>query len=228
MTGALKNVIGATNEKRWLPHHRIGTPSQGGDICPDDAPTMTRLRESITQRLNSSRHGRLGYAALKPIYRVFGGIRRKAFGARALGSNIGEGDWWGNDTIWRTTVDVNVALRYADRDGHLCDVPQRSYLVLVDAMVCGDGEGPLHPAPKPVGAVIVSDDPAAADAVGAALAGFDWRRIPTIAHAGEQARPIGSAEGFHLVIDGKMSDEGSLPSFMFAPSIGWTGHIESD
>ena len=43
VTGALKILIGVINEKRWLPHHRVGTPAEGGDITPNDAPLDRNL-----------------------------------------------------------------------------------------------------------------------------------------------------------------------------------------
>ncbi|MBU1879729.1 MAG: DUF362 domain-containing protein, partial [Chloroflexi bacterium] len=35
VTLSLKNMVGITNEKRWLPHHRVGSPGHGGDLYAD-------------------------------------------------------------------------------------------------------------------------------------------------------------------------------------------------
>lgn len=36
ITVCMKNLVGINGNKNWLPHHRLGTPSQGGDQFADD------------------------------------------------------------------------------------------------------------------------------------------------------------------------------------------------
>jgi uncharacterized protein (DUF362 family) len=228
MTGALKNVIGMTNEKRWLPHHRVGTPAQGGDICPDDAPATRKVMEHLIQRANASRNGRLLYRVLIPGRRLARTVRTAVRGSARPASDIGEGNWWGNDTIWRTTLDMNVLARYGALDGTVGETPHRSWLAITDAILAGDGEGPLHPTPKPVGALLASLDPVACDVVATRLAGFDPARIPTAARAHEAARPLGINDPARIVVataDGTISPD-DVPSHAFRPSSGWRGHIE--
>jgi uncharacterized protein (DUF362 family) len=229
LTGALKNTIGVTNEKRWLPHHRVGTPAQGGDICPDGAPLWHKMGESMRQSANASRWGKPAFQVLKPSMRFMGFARRRLLGNGHAWADLGEGDWWGNDTIWRTTLDMNVLLRYGTRDGRVASEPQRSYLAVVDAVLAGEGEGPLCPVPKEVGVVLASQDPVACDLVAARLAGFDPSRIPTISRAAEAGRPLGTNDCDLVRIvsaGGELAPE-EVPVIPFEPSKGWKGYIEA-
>ena len=36
ITVCLKNLVGINGNKNWLPHHRVGTPAQGGDQFAED------------------------------------------------------------------------------------------------------------------------------------------------------------------------------------------------
>ena len=54
------------------------------------------------------------------------------------------GSWCGNDTIWRTVVDLNRILLWFDGDGKPRKVPRR-YLTIVDGIIAGEeayGTGP--------------------------------------------------------------------------------------
>src|SRR5205814_112247 len=57
VTLSLKNMVGATNEKRWLPHHRKGFPAHNGDMSPDDAPPDRKVKELIRDGISSHRFG---------------------------------------------------------------------------------------------------------------------------------------------------------------------------
>ena len=105
-----------------------------------------------------------------------------------------EGSWHGNDTIWRTCLDLNRALLYADRQGGMQATPQREELSIVDAVVAGQGEGPLAPDPLPTGAVFAVRNPAVGDFLGAHLLDFDPGKIPLLRHACDDMRwPICAA-----------------------------------
>ncbi|MGH9902982.1 MAG: hypothetical protein ACRD68_14345, partial [Pyrinomonadaceae bacterium] len=83
----------------------------------------------------------------------------------------------GNDTIWRTCLDLNRILIYGRADGTLSDVPQRRVLHLADAVVAGQGDGPLAPRPLPMGLIFAGENAAAVDWVGAHLLGYDPQKI---------------------------------------------------
>lgn len=130
-----------------------------------------------------------------------------------------EGSWHGNDTIWRTCLDLNRALLYADANGQMRDVPQREEISIVDAVVAGQGEGPLAPDPLLTGAVFAVRNPAVGDFLGAHLLGFDTAKIPLLCHACSDVRwRICLSEPDRPAFDPP------FPSAR-APS-GWVGHLE--
>ncbi|HEX8185823.1 MAG TPA: hypothetical protein VF747_13750, partial [Blastocatellia bacterium] len=94
-----------------------------------------------------------------------------------------EGSWSGNDTIWRTCLDLNRILLYGRSDRTLADEPQRRVIHLVDAVIAGQGNGPLSPEPLPMKLVVAGQNAAAVDWVGAMLLGYDPERIPIVRNA---------------------------------------------
>ena len=58
-----------------------------------------------------------------------------------------EGAWYGNDTVWRTCLDLQRLLHYGNADATLAPQRQRNVITITDAIIGGDGEGPLAPAP---------------------------------------------------------------------------------
>ena len=131
-----------------------------------------------------------------------------------------EGSWHGNDTIWRTCLDLNRALLYAGPDGQLRETPQREEISIVDAVIAGQGEGPLAPEPLPTGAVFAARNPAVGDWLGARLLGFDPARIPLLRHAVDDMR--------WRICAVQPEVPGFQPPFppARAPK-GWAGHIEA-
>ena len=96
-----------------------------------------------------------------------------------------DGSWSGNDTIWRTCLDLNRILIYGRVDATLADSPHRRVIHVVGAMTAGQGEGPLAPEPLELGLILVGGNPVAVDYVGALLLGYDPGKIPLIQRAFE-------------------------------------------
>ena len=67
-------------------------------------------------------------------------------------------------------------------------VPVR--FVIADGIVAMEGNGPLNGSPRPLGKIVLSDDPVAADATCARLMGFEPERV---IHIREGARFLGNA-----------------------------------
>src|SRR5207253_10179392 len=65
-----------------------------------------------------------------------------------------------------------------------------AHFVIADAIVAMEGNGPLAGTSRPLGSIVLSDDPVAADATCARLMGFDPNRI---AHIREAAKFLGNA-----------------------------------
>jgi uncharacterized protein (DUF362 family) len=166
VTLSLKSVIGLSNEKYWLPHFTAGDPSAGGDEF--DRPQS--LEEVVENKL--SRFPLPGDHSLIARAPRLGGPPK-----------IIDGSWEGNQTLWRTILDLNRALFFADRDGRLRDTPQRRYLTIVDGLVAGEGEGPLGATPVEAGLLVGGFDPALVDVVAARAMGFDPLRIAMIREA---------------------------------------------
>jgi hypothetical protein len=94
------------------------------------------------------------------------------------------GSWSGNETIWRTTLDLNHILYFYNIEkAQLEPEPQRRVITIVDGIVAGQGDGPLTPIDKPIGIIIGGFNPAIIDAVIAKIIGYNISRIPTVYNA---------------------------------------------
>jgi uncharacterized protein (DUF362 family) len=173
ITAALKNLVGINGNKEFLPHHRVGSPKDGGDCYPR-ANVFKRIQERLYDQQN-----RASSLLEARLFRL--PIRVAGLLSRYHRERIGiEGAWDGNDTVWRMCLDLNRALLYADSEGALHDAPQRREVHIVDAVVCGIGDGPLAPEPFPLGLVLASAEAPAIDQVGALLLGYLPERIALV------------------------------------------------
>lgn len=190
ITVCLKNLVGINADKSYLPHYREGAVEDGGDEYPYRhwlTAANHRLRRQLSDGnpvawLVMSRAWRLCNRALL----ASGMVRRESTFARNKG--IGGGAWSGNDTLWRTILDINKILMHATADGTMHEEPQRTYLAVVDGVVAGERNGPILPTPKHAGVVLASQDPLALDVTAARLMGFDWTRIPQLWRAATISR----------------------------------------
>lgn len=225
----LKNAVGITGNKNWLPHHREGTPASGGDQFPDDA-FAHRLERFTMARF------RRWFPYLGPLRRYLAGplkqVGKQLFGDTNRGK-IRSGNWYGNDTAWRMAIDLNRILLYADRQGNMSSGQQRRFFSVADGIVAGEGNGPLDATPKSAGVLLAGGNPVAVDAVGARLMGFDRSRLPIIHRAFiEHTHPLANFESSRIHIhcdddrfDGFIDDmEGA--ALDFRPHDGWVGHVE--
>jgi uncharacterized protein (DUF362 family) len=223
ITGALKNLVGINGNKDFLPHHRKGGSRTGGD-CYAGGNLFKLATEFLSDAANR-RRGILTYLLRK--------IGQGSYGLSKLtgaDKNM-EGSWYGNDTVWRTCLDLNRVLIYGRPDGTLAELPQRNLLTLTDAILCGEGEGPLEPTPHPLGMLTLAANPVAAEYVHAHLMGFDWRKIPLIREAFSQFRyPLCKfrPEDIDVHFEGQRFSQ-PWPLWndrKFIPPAGWKGHCE--
>jgi uncharacterized protein (DUF362 family) len=225
VTGALKNLVGINGHKAFLPHHRKGGGDRGGDAYPGRS-IFKDVAEQAYDVANRMAGGRTKAA-----------LFRGAAVLERVGTPVDtpagvEGSWHGNDTIWRTSLDLQRLLRYGRVDGRLLDEPQRAIVSITDAVIAGEGEGPIAPMPYPLGLVTLSASPAAAEWVHAILMGFDPRRIPIIAHAFDTIRfPLASCAPGDVVVhhQGRALTTAAAQRALggrFTPPIGWRGHCE--
>jgi hypothetical protein len=224
VTGALKNLIGINGNKEFLPHHRKGGSAQGGD-CYEGGSWIKRSAEDLLDAANR-RSGRMRAGFLLCATAALVGVRRMG------GNDDVEGSWYGNGTIWRTCLDLDRIALYGRPDGSLGDTPQREIVTITDAIIGGDGEGPLSPGPVAAGFLTGARNLAAAEWVHALLMGFDPERIPVIREAFRiDAYPLASfgPETIRARFEGRERPASSLGPFgpSFRPAAGWQGHCEA-
>lgn len=187
ITCALKNLIGINGNKEYLPHHRLGGTDLGGDCYPGDSKVKRMLEYAADQQ-------NLADAGAKA--KVWGGVATQLNRVlHLMGDELGiEGSWSGNDTIWRTGLDLNRIMLYGDVDGSMGSSPQRRVVHLADAIVAGQGDGPLSPLPLPLGLLFAGNNPAVVDWFGARLLGYDPQLVPIVREAfGSYRWPIATS-----------------------------------
>jgi len=173
VTNALKNVVGINGNKEFLPHHRIGGSSDAGDCYPG----KSRVKEWL-ETLYDYQNGSLTGGRSRVVAPVLRPLRKYL---TLAGDETGiEGSWSGNDTVWRMSLDLNRILMYGRADGTMADTPQRTVLHICDAIVAGQGSGPLAPEPFELGMILFGENAAAIDYVGAHLLGMNPDAIPII------------------------------------------------
>ena len=223
ISAAIKNFIGVNTDKDYLPHHRKGGSKKGGDCYPGNN-IFKSISESLLDLSNSS-------SGILSLFYSFGATV-SYFIARATGEdNNLEGNWYGNDTIWRTCLDINRIIRYGKPDGTLAEDPQRKILTITDAIICGEGEGPLAPSPYPLGIVTMSMNPVAADYVHAYLMGYDWQKVHIIREGFKKIKhPLTNfgPEDIEINTNGNVIKQ-PWPPITWRPFLapkGWRGHCE--
>lgn len=223
ITCALKNLIGINGNKEYLPHHRIGGASLGGDCYPGANP-LKRSLEFVLDRQNSTARPALG-----KVWQGLGLQLERA--ARLAGDSLGvEGSWSGNDTVWRTALDLNRIILYGRRDATFADAPARLVVHIADAVVAGQGDGPLAPEALPLGLLLGSWNAAAMDWVGAYLLGYAPARVSIAREAfGEFRWPLATFAHEEVRVCGDLG-EGAAdellgareePLFQVKHPVGW-------
>ena len=224
LTGALKNLVGMNGNKDYLPHHRVGGSFLGGDCYPGFAP-LKRIGEAFLDDANRN----IGRA--KAGKQIDHARQLLKLHAKITGEDGSvEGMWHGNDTCWRMVGDLNRILRYGRPNGTMASTPQRVLYTLTDAIVCGEGEGPLAPEPIFCGAATFTGNPVAADTAHAALLRLHPERIPML--RGLQAASVWPLHGEHPFTFSVESQQmsvaqiGEVYGINARPPRGWVGHCE--
>jgi uncharacterized protein (DUF362 family) len=178
ITGASKNFIGIASDKEYLPHFRVGAPRSGGDESNDDG-ILYRIYSAIN----------CGYCRQIEKRRVFMQLIYRGFAKSVLllhkvitsKSMYIVGQWHGNDTIWRTILDLNLILLYGKEDGNVdFSCRPRTVLTIGDMIIAGEKRGPLEPSPKSLGCILASNNLAVFDYVFCKMTGFNIDLIPSV------------------------------------------------
>jgi len=196
ITCALKNLIGINGNKEYLPHHRLGGANLGGDCYPGDSKVKRILEYAADQQntTDSPKAGRVWGSVATQLNRVL----------HLMGDNLGiEGSWSGNDTIWRTGLDLNRILLYGEADGSIASSARRRVVHLADAIIAGQGDGPLSPLPLPLGLLFAANNAACMDWFGARLLGYDPQLVPIVREAfGDFRWPISTSQPNDITLRG--------------------------
>jgi len=145
------------------------------------------------------------------------------------------GNWHGNDSAWRMTVDLANIIHFADADGGLRATPQRKLFCLVNGIIGGEKDGPLVPKAKASGCLVAGNNPWAVDLTTTRLMGFDVRKIKMFSIAckdfldggGAPPRPLrlltdhGEIEGASF-----FSPQNGDAPLAFEPRFAWASHSE--
>ena len=216
VTLALKSCIGLSNEKYWLPHFTAGSPDEDGDEYPFAPPLAVRVENQL-QRLPLP----FDHSLIARAPRLSAGRSQNGY----LHGFIMEGSWDGNDTIWRTVLDLNQILFFADRDGIVGQTQQRRYLALVDGIIAGEGEGPLASTPRHEGVFIGGTDPVLVDMVATRAMGYSEDNVPMVGRAlAHRGRPLLSSSDRQKL---DLRIDGSAPTGTFLPPKTWGALLRS-
>lgn len=229
ITCCLKNLVGINTYKNYLPHHNEGGPKEHGDQFPTsnknsriEGPIVAFFKQRI-----------LINPALAKLLKPFVKIGTTVFGETS--QVIRSGNWYGNDVIWRTILDLNKVLYYSNNDGTLRQdklINAKNYIGIVDGITVGEGNGPQAPDPVKLGYIVYGTNPAAIDAVCAELMGFDPTKIPTINNAFKIKKyrlTDFSLSDIRIQIGNGAYNIGMLPNIYVKPCnphFGWKDHIE--
>jgi hypothetical protein len=225
---ALKNVMGLPSAKECLPHFRLGSPREHGDEYVHPS-WRKRVCAALQDQVFASSSNFVS-AACASLKKLLWETRRIV----PFRDNISEGMWPGNDTLWRTVLDLNRAALYAAPDGTLKEAPQRRYFCLLDGIVGGEENGPLEPRPVQPGLLLAAHNPVAMDVTAATLMGFDPQKIPLIQKSLSegQATPAlyqGTVDAIRVLEGGNeysLVELAGRHNLQIQPHPNWKGRIE--
>ncbi len=176
-----KGMVGINGDKNLLPHFRWGGDVQGGDQFPPNTEAHTptnQLRMRLGRLVGDTLLARSGAWWSKGA--LWAVQTASAITSRTLKFQEFDsvnGNWHGNDTAWRLAADLIRTALFADHEGVLQATPQRRFLSIVDGIIAGEGNGPLHPMPKAVGVLAMGTHPIAVDLACTHLMGLDYHKV---------------------------------------------------
>jgi len=228
ITCSLKNLVGINTYRNFLPHHTQGFPENGGDQFPQKSKKSDIEQKYVTfikTKILPIPILNLLFIPIKKITRRYFGDTREV---------IRSGNWYGNDTIWRTILDLNKIIMYGDDNGILHDKPIRHYISIIDGIVGGEGQGPLSAEPINSNCIIAGVNPLAVDCVCAKIMGFDYKKIPSLKNGFKiKNYPISNFQFNDINVlsdikkfNNKLLDIDIQDTHKFTPHFGWKDHIE--
>lgn len=243
----IKGLVGICANKNLCLHYTLGSPSEGGDQYPDGFFSTKELLliklERLLYDLLLAKQNVLGEYILRAMNRINDSkkIHSEGESKNVNHSNsktflkkrmLDAGNWYGNDSAWRMSIDLLNIIYFADKEGEIHNTPQRKFFSIIDGIVGGENNGPLAPDPKPVGILIGGDNLVAVDLVATRLMGFDYQKIKLFSIMKDprynfKEDPFESIEMYsnrHGGILLRKELQGYIPNFI--PHPGWRDHIE--
>jgi len=199
----LKNMVGVNGNKNNIIHYEVGRDEYS------KSDFISKCDRWLKDLLLSKKRWSVGKYIYAPWTLIYGLLRNKDV---ELG-----GDWYGNNTIWKSVLDLNRIIMYANKEGKVKKKIQRKYFSVVDGIIGGEGEGPLGPTPKKCGIIAMGFNPVLVDYFMTKAMGFDPERIPLIREAMKRK---------YLVKERGMLISNDDINLKMRPSSGWKGHIE--
>ncbi len=233
ITCSLKNFVGINSLKDYLPHFSFGSPNNGGDEYPSKG-ALFKLINDVSHLEWELESGMLkGFYAsvlkvLKLAYLLISNETKEIF-------NLNGGGWYGNDTLWRTILDINRAFFYVGNDFKLgsVNIKEKKYFSIVDGLIGGEKLSPLLPSPVKSGFIIAGVNPVAVDTVSVSLMGLDYQKIKQIMEAYSiEEYPLINYTADDIIIKSNLSinslkEINSTSCIVnFEPSPGYKCHIE--
>lgn len=233
ITAACKNFVGITYEKACLPHRIDGDKETGaGDAYYKHSLIKSKMSYFNEKRTYHSRNGEYFKAKLNDI------LMKVCYvvGLLTSGDKYRIGSWYGNDTVWRTVVDLNNILIHTDKNGDYIQSQKKVVLHFGDMIIGGQKDGPVKPIPKPLGIVLFSDNAMLFDRVVCEIMGFSVDALPMFNHTGA-LNVFGYKGGEDLDNERIISNNSNLNNcsikdfpdiekWHFEPHTSWKGHIE--
>lgn len=229
----LKGLVGICINKNLITHYTLGTPSEGGDQFPENLLTkkegmiikFERWMYDHFLSKNTIRH--------ELVHRfIYGLLYLKIF--RHFGLSIPKekrlfdaGNWYGNDTAWRMVCDLARIIYYTKNKKSA-----RKTFSIIDGIVGGENNGPLHPDPKHSGILIGGQNFLAVDLVATRLMGLNPLKLKQFTETIDSSPSIGPNRLKDIKIVSNKPDmencliDASNTFFSFKPHPGWLGHIE--
>jgi uncharacterized protein (DUF362 family) len=229
ITCCLKNLVGVNTYKNYLPHYSIGSPDDEGDQFP-----IKSIKNTLESKLLTftKQHILMNPVLAKIISPIFK-LGKVIFGE--TNNIVRSGNWYGNDTLWRMIIDLNKIVLYSNPDGTMKEdnlINRKIYIGIVDAVICGEKNGPKSPDPKKLSYLIYGTNPVAIDATASCLMSFNPLKIPAIEKAFQIKKyKIVDFEysAINVMIAGDTYTLQSVPEefkSVFEPHFGWKNQIE--
>ncbi len=231
VTIGLKNFVGINTRKEYLPHHRFGSKKTGGDEY-EKKSLLLYIYSLLIDKANILKSKKIFilYKIILKIANIIQNIDREFFSK----AKYREGSWYGNDTIWRTVVDINMIIKYANKNGIMQSTPQRNIFNIADMIIIGEKEGPLLPSPKYGGIIAMGDDIVCFDEIIASILGMDINKIPLLKNIrNERKYELVNKNDYGIIVSNnklwnnkKVKDINKSIALNIEPSSGWKNHIE--